>query len=698
MAQPGVMPTQSPLTGPGRWRRCLPFWLAGALGLALAWPLPVGGLGVWLLELGMSGAIVASMVVLPWRRWPEAWQATPAFVFYAVVMLLGVAGAELIYVALAFMPVLWLALYHSRGLLAAGLALLPVVLLVPEWLASRHELSVDWRRVVVAVALACLTGVIGQRLVANLRPAGAELAAALDRRQVDHDLTAAVLDTAACLVIVVDRAGLVTLVNHEWERLTGRRARQVIGRPVWEIGLSPDHAQRSRQVLGDVVGGRFPQGSEDDWLDRDGRAHRIAWNHTALLDADAQVTHVVGTGVDVSDQRHSARLVEGVLAAATEQAIFATDVRGVFTLFNVGAERMLGFRAAELVGRASASILYVPVEVAYRAAELGVPAEDAVVEVARQQGAETREWTFLRRDGTSLPVCVSVTAMRDEEGHLVGYAGVATDITAQWHAATATNEALQRERLAAQRLRDLDKVRSDFVASVSHELRTPLTSIVGNTEVVLDGDAGPLTGMQTKLLDAVSRNAHRLNGLVNDLLLLSHVNSDRTAATHEVLDLQALLDTVLDAVSAQAQARGLGLSVDVPAGLRVHGDRHQLRRVIVNLADNAVKFTPPGGHVAITATPVGAFVQVEVTDTGMGIPEEEIPRVFDRFFRSSLSQFHEMPGIGLGLAIAKSIVDIHGGALWLSSPGGQGVTATLQLPAAACQPAPTPEPATPTPS
>jgi PAS domain S-box-containing protein len=396
------------------------------------------------------------------------------------------------------------------------------------------------------------------------------------------------------------------------------------------------------------------------------------------------VTHVVATGIDVTAHRRAERLFADVLAAATEQAIIGTDPAGTITVFNAGAERLLGYPAVEVVGRATPELVLLPEEVAARAAELGVPRGTEVLFAPARAGNDTREWTYVRRDGSRVRVELTMTVMRDDAGELAGYLGVARDITQERTAMAAIQRAYEREHAAAARLRELDRVRSDLVATVSHELRTPLTSILGNVEMLVDGDAGVLTQPQARLLAAVERNSRRLLALIEDLLMLSRIESGTVKINVRPVPVRAFVSGALEALESQRSGRGIDLRVRLPAEpLLVSGDQRQLERVVINLLDNALKFTPPGGSAELAVEATDGHVRLTVRDDGIGIPENELPYVFERFFRSSRSRERAVQGSGLGLTVTRSIVERHGGEILVQSgpDAGTVVTCVLPLPA-----------------
>jgi len=228
--------------------------------------------------------------------------------------------------------------------------------------------------------------------------------------------------------------------------------------------------------------------------------------------------------------------------------------------------------------------------------------------------------------------------------------------------------------------RRLEQMRTEFVANVSHELRTPLTSIRGFLETLLDGAVeDPLTAR--RFLEIMVMETNRLTRLIDDLLQLSRLEDRRTVLRHERVDMATVVGRVVDIFQTRAQEKGVELGVEVEAHLPpVSGDPDMLAQVLVNLVDNAVKYTPEGGRITIRAGVVGGRLRVSVADTGVGIPEESLSRVFERFYRVDKARAREQGGTGLGLAIVKHIVEAHGGRVWAQSEVGRGSTFTFELP------------------
>jgi two-component system, OmpR family, phosphate regulon sensor histidine kinase PhoR len=231
-----------------------------------------------------------------------------------------------------------------------------------------------------------------------------------------------------------------------------------------------------------------------------------------------------------------------------------------------------------------------------------------------------------------------------------------------------------------ERFRSLDQAKTDFMATVSHELRTPLTSIAGYVEILMDGDAGPVSAQHRAILETIGRNATRLRNLIEDVLTLSKIETGAFRTVMQPVRVAEVISSAVAAVSPAASKGRVALVSEVadPA-LTVDGDEGQLDRVLINLLANSIKFTPPGGTVAVWAGCDGDTVTVRITDTGIGIPDQDKKDLFSRFFRASNAVRSAVQGTGLGLSIVRTIVANHGGELDLESAEGKGTTVTIRF-------------------
>ena len=285
---------------------------------------------------------------------------------------------------------------------------------------------------------------------------------------------------------------------------------------------------------------------------------------------------------------------------------------------------------------------------------------------------------------------VSTTKMplRDDRGEIIGTFGISRDITAQIRAEQGL--ARQAGELGAQneRLRELDRLKDEFVALVSHELRTPLTSIIGYIQLLRDERAN---GLDTDhFAEVIERNAERLLHLVGDLLFLSQMQSGQLALELRDTDLAALAQEAVEEARPEAERKHIDLVLSAAAVPGLAVDPTRIAQLLGNLISNAVKFTPEGGKVGVTLTAEDGEAVLSVADTGIGIAPGDRERIFERFFRTEAATQRVIPGSGLGLTISRAIVEAHRGTITVRSDGEHGSTFTVRLPLAlaSCLPDP----------
>ncbi|WP_457110186.1 PAS domain-containing sensor histidine kinase [Marmoricola sp. URHA0025 HA25] len=369
---------------------------------------------------------------------------------------------------------------------------------------------------------------------------------------------------------------------------------------------------------------------------------------------------------DLSHQRSESRV--GALVQNSSDMIMVVDADLVIRYVTPSVARALGHHPDGLPGTPLTSLVD-PAE--------ALVLRDYFCRLALHPGkTDHAEWRMRRGDGEFTDVeAVSTNLLEDPSVH--GIVVTAHDITER----KALETALQRQ---VHELEQLDRMRTEFVATVSHELRTPLTSIIGELELLEDGDLGELSADQARGVEMIGRNSGRLLTLIEDLLTLSHIDTTAIQLHRRATLVEHLVEDVGGQVGPAAAAKSVALTVACRPGTgSVVGDRDQLDRALLNLLTNAVKFTPPGGSVSLDARRDGADLVLTVADTGLGIPVEEQDQLFTQFFRSSVATRMAIQGTGLGLVIVKRIVEEHGGTISLVSAPGVGTTVTVRLPAGA---------------
>jgi len=291
------------------------------------------------------------------------------------------------------------------------------------------------------------------------------------------------------------------------------------------------------------------------------------------------------------------------------------------------------------------------------------------------------EYRFIAEGGRVVWLKDSYTTVRDEAGRPWYAQGFAVDITAQKEAERDREALLAQTQAQNERLRKLDRMKDEFIALVSHELRTPLTSIRGYLELLVDDPQTlELPDLQRNWLQVIDRNAERLMRLVEDLLLTAQARAGSLALDKDEIDLAAVVEHAVQAGAPVAAARGITLVSHTDTAPFVTGDRIRIGQVVDNLVSNALKFTREGGRVEVHATARRSGARIEVRDNGMGISEGEQEQLFERFFRTTRAQDEAIPGVGLGLSIAKAIVEAHGGRISVRSIEGRGTTFRVDFP------------------
>ncbi|WP_110181877.1 ATP-binding protein [Nocardioides solisilvae] len=387
--------------------------------------------------------------------------------------------------------------------------------------------------------------------------------------------------------------------------------------------------------------------------------------------------------------RRAQARVEQLVQGASGIAIIGTDGLGCIDLFNPGAQSLLGYSSAEVLGH-SPALFHAPGEITRLAGVLGV--EDDFVAVAhRLSGADegSMDVEFLHRDGDVLTLQLAISRVHDEKGRIIGYVSTGEDVTQRVREQRVLEEALEVERKALEHLREIDAVKDSFVSGVSHELRTPITSILGYLEMLEEGGFGPLRQGQVQALGRVKGNSRRLLSLIDDLLMLSRIQDGSLAVATCQLDLRDVVAQAHEEMAPAMLAAQIDCSLVLPDDeVLVTGDEERLGRVLVNLLGNAIKFTDPLGRVDVSLQVDAQAAVLAVRDTGIGVPVEEQAQLFERFFRSTVAHERATQGSGLGLSIARAIVETHGGVIEVESGHGVGSTFRVLLPLEGAAPVP----------
>jgi signal transduction histidine kinase/ActR/RegA family two-component response regulator len=364
--------------------------------------------------------------------------------------------------------------------------------------------------------------------------------------------------------------------------------------------------------------------------------------------------------------------LQGAILTSPHFSIIATDERGIIQLFNVGAERMLGYTAAEVIDRIRPSDIHDPQEVAARAKaltlELGTPIEagfDALAYKASRDIEDIYELTYVCKDGSRFPAIVSVTPLRSDDATLIGYLLIGTDNSARKHSELALKDALSAADKA-------NRAKSDFLSSMSHELRTPLNAILGFAQL-LGSASPPPTVSQKRSIDQILKAGWYLLELINEILDLALIESGNVTMSNEPVSLAEVLSECRAMIEPQARSRGITMAFpEFSAPSFVTADRTRVKQVLINLLFNAIKYNRPDGTVTVECfgVPSGA-VRISVRDTGHGLSPEQLEQLFQPFNRLGKEAGGE-EGTGIGLVVTKRLVELMGGRIGVESVVGQG--------------------------
>jgi PAS domain S-box-containing protein len=489
-----------------------------------------------------------------------------------------------------------------------------------------------------------------------------EIQAALRRAR---DFSAAVVDTASALIVVLDPDGRITRFNRASEIVTGYSAAEVVGRG-WEFLILPEQLSTVQRAWESRAGGGFPNAHENYWVAKDGSLRLIAWSNTAITGPGGNVEYIVCAGVDISERRRAEeavraseerfrRTLENMLEGC---AILSPDWTYLF-VNNVNAQhahstpqRMHGRNILEVIPGVEES----PFFVAYR-------------RCMEERTPQRVEAEFRFADGSS--AWYEAKAEPVPEGIFV----LSQDITERKRA----EELLQR---ANEHLQQVDRQKNQFLAVLSHELRNPLTPI-RNSLFILDR-AVPGGEQANRAKAVIERQVSHLARLVDDLLDVTRIVSGKLRIQRARFDLESMLLRTADDHRAAFADAGIDFEVRVYSGpVWIEGDETRLAQACGNLLGNAVKFTQRGGRVMLTLeldAPTQMAI-IRVRDTGVGVHPDLLPRVFEPFVQADDTLDRSKSGLGLGLALVKSVIELHGGTVDIESQGlGTGVEFIVRLP------------------
>ena len=504
------------------------------------------------------------------------------------------------------------------------------------------------------------------------------------------------LNSIGDAVIATDAQARVTLLNPVAQKLTGWTLAQAQGQPVDEVFkvINKTTRQPSPVPVVATLAHGTTQGLANHavLLSRDGAEYDIADSCAPICDPDGAVVGAVLVFRDVTAEYAASQALRQV--SALQKAIFnsenfssiATDAKGVIQIFNVGAERMLGYTADEVMNQITPADLSDPQELVARAESLSVeldteiaPGFEALVFKASRGIEDIYELTYLCKNGNRVPAVVSVTALRDELDSIIGYLLIGTDNTAR-RAAEVERERLDQalrdkntELEAARATADkANQAKSEFLSGMSHELRSPLNAILGFAQLMESGTPLPTTSQKASI-DQILRAGWYLLELINEVLDLALIESGRLSLSREPVSLAEVLHDCQTLMEPLAQKKELELHFAMPAApCFVSADSTRLKQVMINLLSNAIKYNRQGGHVSVSCCERAAgLLRISVQDTGEGLSASKVAQLFQPFNRLGQEDSEE-EGTGIGLVVSKRLVEQMGGEMGVISTEGSG--------------------------
>jgi PAS domain S-box-containing protein len=488
---------------------------------------------------------------------------------------------------------------------------------------------------------------------------------------------AAIVSSSDDIIISKTLDGTITSWNPAAERIFGWTSAEAIGRHITLI-IPEERRTEEDDVLARIGRGERVEHFETVRITKDRRLVDVSITVSPVKDGTGRIVGASKIGRDISERRRN-EAVQARLAALIESSddiIISKTLDGTITSWNPAAQRIFGWTSAEAVGRHIT--LIIPEE--RRTEE-----HDVLARIRRGERVEHFETVRITKDRRLVDVSITVSPVKDGAGRIVGASKIARDITDRRRDERERATLLAREQEAREAAERLNRTKDEFLATMSHELRTPLNSILGWGRMLQSNqldEAG-----RRRAIDAIVRNASAQGRLIEDLLDLSRVVTGRMRLDVRPLDLRAVVEAALDTVRPAANAKGIDLSAVNIGPSPIVGSPDRLQQVVSNLLMNAVKFTPAGGRVEVSLRRSGQMVEMSVVDTGEGISADLLPHVFEPFRQGDSSSTRLHGGLGLGLALVRQLVELHGGEVRAESAGkDSGATFTVTVPLAASAP------------
>ncbi len=483
-------------------------------------------------------------------------------------------------------------------------------------------------------------------------------------------LLAAIIDSSDDAIVSKDLKGVVQSWNRSAERIFGYSADEMIGRPITVL-FPPDRLDEETEILARLERGERVDHFETVRLRKDGSPVIVSVTISPIRNEQGIVVEASKVARDITRSVELEGRFRAIITSS-DDAIISKDLDGIVQSWNPAAERMFGYSAAEMIGK-SITVLF-PAD--------RLDEEPKILEqIRRGQRVDHFETVRLCKDGRSLDVSVTISPIKDPTGRIIGVSKVARDITSIKRILRDREDLLLRETAARAEAERISRMKDEFLANLSHELRTPLSAILGWAQLLGMKDACSPEEFEQGI-ETIERNARAQAQLIDELLDMSRVISGKLRLDIQSVDVQSVISEAIESIRPAAEGKGIRLiKVLDPKAATINGDPNRLQQVLWNLLTNAVKFTPKGGKVQVLLRRVNSHIEISVTDSGQGISADFLPHLFARFSQADTSTSRGHGGLGIGLALVKSLVEMHGGTVKASSAGpDQGATFVVALP------------------
>ena len=469
------------------------------------------------------------------------------------------------------------------------------------------------------------------------------------------------LEAAPDAIVIVDRFGSIAIVNAQAEKLFGYTKSELLGNSVEMLipeRLRGKHPAHRADFFAAPRARGMGSGLELLGLRKDGSEFPI---EISLSPMETESETLVSSAIrDISERKKSDERFRDLLESAPD-AMVIVNSDGRILLVNAQTERLFGYSRQELIGQ------WVELLMPERFRRLHPRHRDRYYAAPHARGMGTGlELVGLRKDGTEFPIEISLSPLTTADGTVVS---------------SAIRDITERKRLE-RRMQEANRLKSEFLANMSHELRTPLNAIIGFAELMHRGKVGPVSPEHQEYLGDILTSSRHLLQLINDVLDLAKVESGKMDFRPERVDLTHLAEEVRDVLRGLASSKRLRLTIGVdPEVASVVVDPARVKQILYNYLSNAIKFTPPEGRIEVRIRPEGpTSFRIDVEDTGVGIPAEQMNKLFVEFQQLDASTAKRYQGTGLGLALTKRLAEAHGGSVAVRSEPGKGSVFSVILP------------------